>query len=102
MAGPYSIGSDHWPGLSKLNEECGEVVQITGKLMGTGGSTTHWEGAPLDGRLLDEMADVAAAIDFVLAYNGLDVVLFHEIRMTKYQRFKQWHDEGDPPPDPHG
>ena len=32
-AGPYSIGSDVWPGLSKLAEESGEVVQVIGKIV---------------------------------------------------------------------
>lgn len=29
----FSIGSKRWPGISKLIEECGEVLQIAGKLM---------------------------------------------------------------------
>lgn len=35
--GSFSLGSRTWPGLSKLVEECGEVLQIAGKIMGTGG-----------------------------------------------------------------
>lgn len=34
-AGPYSIGSDRWPGISKLTEEAGEVTQTrTGRPAG--------------------------------------------------------------------
>lgn len=36
--GSFSLGSRTWPGLSKLVEECGEVLQIAGKIMGTGGA----------------------------------------------------------------
>jgi hypothetical protein len=34
---PFAIGSDAWPGTSKLLEEQGELVQVLGKLMATGG-----------------------------------------------------------------
>lgn len=42
--GSFSLGSRTWPGLSKLVEECGEVLQIAGKIMGTGGTVQHWDG----------------------------------------------------------
>jgi len=31
-----------WPGLAKLNEESGELVQVIGKLMMTHGERAHW------------------------------------------------------------
>ena len=29
----FAIESSHWAGLSKLNEECGEVIQVIGKIL---------------------------------------------------------------------
>jgi hypothetical protein len=48
-AGPYSIGSTVWPGLSKLVEEMGEVGQVVGKLIATGGDPAHRDGTDLRG-----------------------------------------------------
>lgn len=93
-AGPYSIGSDRWAGLSKLTEEAGEVLQIVGKLMGTGGEVGHWDGGrPLDARLVDEMADLAAAVEFVVEVNGLDRQYLAGRRAHKLNQFRQWHEE---------
>src|ERR1700722_7934464 len=68
----FAIGSKVWPGLSKLIEECGEVVQVCGKLLGTGGASAHWDGSDLRERLTEEIADVLAAARFVILHNGLD------------------------------
>lgn len=38
---PYGFTSDVWPGLAKLIEECGEVLEIAGKIMGCGGQLVH-------------------------------------------------------------
>lgn len=59
--GPYSIGSDHWGGTSKLIEEIGELL---GALSG---------GQRSDVR--DEAADVVAACAFFAAVNDLDLQL---------------------------
>lgn len=94
IPGPYGIGSDHWPGLSKLNEEAGEVVQVIGKIMGTGGDTTHWDGAgDLKTRLEEEMADVMAAIQFVSMQNHLDQPAMKERMRLKLELFLKWHVE---------
>lgn len=93
-AGPYSIGSTHWPGLSKLIEECGQTLQICGKLLGTGGAVEHWDGeGNLKNRLEDELADLTAAIQFVQFACGLDAVSI-ELRVEeKLERFELWHRE---------
>jgi hypothetical protein len=67
-AGPYSIGSKIWPGTSKVIEECGELLEVAGKLMGSGGDTAHWTG-DLRSRLLDELADASSAIHFFAQAN---------------------------------
>lgn len=69
--GPYSIGSREWNGLSKLIEECGEVIQVAGKIIGNSGRLTHWEGSNLRDRLEEEIGDLQAAIIFVQRHNNI-------------------------------
>jgi NTP pyrophosphatase (non-canonical NTP hydrolase) len=92
-AGPYSIGSGHWPGLGKLVEECGEVIQVAAKLVAANGSAGNWDGSELHGRLIDELADVEAAIDFVLAANGIERERLVNRQAAKLAMFWRWHDE---------
>jgi NTP pyrophosphatase (non-canonical NTP hydrolase) len=89
-AGDFSIGSLVWPGISKLVEECGEVLQIAGKLIATRGEAAHWDGGNLVERLEEEMADVMAAICFVVDHNNLDRSLIQERCEAKYQQFREW------------
>jgi NTP pyrophosphatase (non-canonical NTP hydrolase) len=91
----FAIGSPKWPGLSKLDEEAGEVVQVIGKLMGTGGDPDHWDGTDLRIRLQEEIADVLAACDFVQLVNpyALDEVAIAERRREKLETFLRWHRE---------
>lgn len=92
-AGPYSIGSSHWPGISKLIEEAGEVIQVAGKLLGSGGVVEHWDGTNLKTRLEDEIGDVLAATDFVVRHCGLDPVAVEARRLVKRTLFEKWHRE---------
>jgi len=97
-AGPYSIGSDHWPGISKLIEEMGELHQVLGKLMATHGDELHWDGSNLRVRMIEEMGDVLAAIHFVANEN---FTAMDHIKMTsrydeKLARFEEWHAEQRP------
>lgn len=91
MAEPFSIGSTKWPGISKLIEEAGEVQQVCGKLIGTGGERAHWDGSDLQLRLEDELADLLAAIAFVQDHNGLDKVRIAYRVVERTQRFRNWH-----------
>lgn len=99
--GSFSLGSRTWPGLSKLVEECGEVLQIAGKLMGTAGAVEHWDGAGnLDERMALELCDLFAAARAFFQLNGFDgnpVYIQREIE--KYRQFLQWHSDNlaDPP-----
>lgn len=92
----FAIGDKDWPGLSKLAEECAEVGQVVGKLMGTRGLVHHWDGTKLDDRLIEEMGDVKAAIDFVLAHCQLSGTAVERRRQEKNRLFEAWHKEGDP------
>lgn len=107
---PYSIGSDHWPGLSKLIEEIGEVdaelaevalhralgrvQQVCGKLLGTGGAVEHWDGSNLKERLEDELGDLRAAIRFVAAQCGLNSERMRAREYAKVELFEAWQAEG--------
>lgn len=64
----FDIGSKpglEYPGVSKLVEETGELLQVIGKLMATGDSPEHWSGADLRQEFVIELADVHAALSFV-------------------------------------
>lgn len=83
-----------WPGLAKLNEECGEVVQVIGKLMMTKGEIEHWDKSNLKERLEDEIGDVLAACKFVIKWcAGLDVERINCRIAEKLALFERWHEE---------
>lgn len=99
--GSFGLGSRTWPGMSKLVEECGEVLQIAGKLMMTAGKIEHWDGAgPLDVRMAEEVCDLFAAARAFFQLNGMDgnpVYVQRELR--KYQQFLKWHLDNLPEPE---
>jgi NTP pyrophosphatase (non-canonical NTP hydrolase) len=92
-AGNFSIGGPIWSGLSKLIEECGEVQQLAGKLIATGGVVEHWDGSNLRERLIEELADLAAAVTYFSQANGLDTEEFHARRRAKIEQFLKWEAE---------
>lgn len=88
----YQLGSRVWPGLSKLLEEAGEMCQVGGKIMGTGGEKDHWDGSDLIRRAGEEVADLSAACRVFIQLNGFDGapwVLQRE--QEKYRQFLAWH-----------
>lgn len=87
----FSIGSTVCPGLSKLIEECGEVLQVAGKLIATGGTPNHWDGTDLHQEMQDELADLQAAIVFFGSRNGIDFGRFSERTEAKLELYKKWH-----------
>lgn len=89
--GPFGIGSDVWAGLSKLIEEAGEVQQVCGKIIGTGGEVMHWDGSNLRDRLREELADLMAACEFVAAVNDLHDSVFLRRVEEKLAVFRGWH-----------
>jgi NTP pyrophosphatase (non-canonical NTP hydrolase) len=95
-AGNFSIGSPVWSGMSKLIEECGEVLQLAGKLIATGGAVEHWDGSNLRERLIEELADLAAAVTYFTQTNGLETQEFHDRRRAKVELFKKWETEQKP------
>lgn len=91
----FAFGDMKWPGVAKLNEEAGELIQVIGKLMATHGESTHWDGTDLRVRFVLELGDLAAAIQFTVAR----VLTVDEVRLLrariqeKFEQFEQWHQE---------
>lgn len=89
----FAIGDQDLPGLSKLTEEAGELLQVVGKLMATHGMAEHWDGTDLRERFVLELGDLSAAIQFVVSR----VLTLEEVRVLrarireKYAKFEQWH-----------
>ena len=90
-SGPFSIGSIIWPGASKVIEEAGELIQVLGKLIGTHGAIEHYDGTRLDHRLVEEVADLHAALKFFIETNNLTV---RDRANRKLALFRKWHLEG--------
>jgi len=86
----FSIGSTRWPGLAKLIEECGELQQVAGKLIATGGTARYWDDTDLHERLLEELADTLAAVRFLVETNGLDSNRIFSRVEEKVRKFEAW------------
>ncbi len=94
LPGPYSIGSDLWPGLSRLIEESGEVQQVAGKLIGAHGADTHYDDTDLRDRLTLELGDLYAAFSFVVDSNDLDWAAINQRSEKKRDKYNRWHRAG--------
>lgn len=88
--GPFGYGSSVWPGVAKVIEECGEVQQVCGKLIATGGGLDHWDGTNLRHRLQEEIADLQAALEVVIRLNNLDAVTIYTRATSKRDTFLRW------------
>lgn len=89
----YAIGSEVWPGLAKLAEECGELQQVIGKLMAYPKGDHPDGGGPLAPRLEAEIADVLAACEFVMLVGDVDWSMVNNRRGVKLMCFSRWHRE---------
>ena len=88
----FFIGAKEWPGLTKVVEECGEVTQVIAKLMATDGDVLHYDGSMLDNRLMTELGDLLAAIQFVTAHcPHLDAEFIQRRAAKKLDLFEKWH-----------
>jgi hypothetical protein len=97
--GNFSIGGAVWPGVSKVIEEMGELQQVLGKLIATGGDIKHWDGFDLRTRLIEEIGDLYAALSFFMRHNLTpeDRLKIAERAQQKAALFEQWHkDQGAP------
>lgn len=95
---PFVIGTDTWPGVAKVQEECGEMVGVLAKLMAFPDGD-HPDGAgPLVQRIEDEVADVHAATAFLMRENpALDQQRIRIRAARKLALFTSWHRGGAQP-----
>lgn len=78
-------------GLAKLLEESAEVSQVAAKALAVYGlDNPHWTG-DLRVMLEDELADLIAAITFVIDCNELDFPRIEGRAADKLAMFRQWH-----------
>jgi len=93
----FNIGADEWPGISKLVEESGELLQVAGRVVQIAGMNgdvrRHWDGSDLVDDLEKEMADVFAAIDFVTDHAGLNRQRILDRATAKRALYDHWHAE---------
>lgn len=78
-------------GLTKLIEECGELVQILAKKTAypTGKYPTR-KFKDINARIVEEMGDVLAAMEFVVDKFELPGDEIEERMNTKLKKYKEW------------
>lgn len=86
----YTMACPVWPGMAKLVEESGEVGQICGKIMAVFGSTTYYDGTDLKAELEKELADLQAAITFLITEKSLDVAAIENRKQEKLLKYYHW------------
>lgn len=77
-------------GLNKLMEECGELIQVCAKKAAYMHTDIHPDGSSLSNRMVEEMADVWAAIMFVEHKLGLNSARIDSRAAEKYETFTRW------------
>lgn len=95
----FAFGDKEWPGVAKLAEESGEILQVIGKLMMTHGKAEHWDGSDLRKRFVEECGDLNAALTFVIM-KALTVEEFEalgERARNKLHMLIRWHEEQSRP-----
>jgi NTP pyrophosphatase (non-canonical NTP hydrolase) len=81
-------------GLTKLIEECGELIQIAAKKSAFMDTDKHPDGKEsMTQRLQEEIADVLGACEFVIQEFELDETFMEERARAKFKLFKKWHSE---------
>lgn len=86
----YTMSNRVWPGLGKVIEECGEVVQVAAKIIVNHGSTEYYDGSDLRSHLEDEIADLEATLEFLKSENGLDRWRIYNRKQSKLLKFHKW------------
>lgn len=92
----FQFSSEVWPGLAKLSEECGELVQVISKIVGTAGTMRFRDGSTVDPeRMIEELGDVWAAVEFVYqhAFTPEERRRIINRRTAKYDLFNRWRAE---------
>ena len=93
---PYGIGSDMWPGLSRLAADAAEVAKVARAIISTGNDTDQ-DAAVQRASLQEELGDLRAAIDYVIGKNALDWAAVNSRRDRKRSLYERGIDEDQPP-----
>lgn len=88
----FNFGSYFLPGTAKLLEEMGELQQVLGKTLQLGTTGDHWDGTNLGERLLEELADVQAALSFFIYTAKLNTLDISNRALAKLEKFQEWHE----------
>lgn len=91
----FAIGDTQWPGLGKLMEEMGELMDVLGKIIALSGESVQtWPGGrDLKPELVEELGDVRAALIFFCEANDVPKALVHDRADMKLDKFRHWHQE---------
>jgi len=89
---PYGIGSETWPGLSRLAADAAQVVRVACTIIGTG-NDTHQDAAVQRESLQEQLGDLRAAIDYVIGKNALDWGAVNKRRDRKRTQYERGIDE---------
>lgn len=83
-------------GYAKLLEEMNELGVVAAKRITVGGDS-YFDGRDLHLEAMDEIADVLAAIDYILFANYYphEMKIIRARRKEKLSKFKGWAKEGD-------
>jgi hypothetical protein len=94
---PYGIGSDTWPGLSRLAADAAQVARVAAAIISTGNDTAQ-DAAVQRENLQEQLGDLRAAIDYVIGKNALDWSAVNRRRDRKRSLYERGIDEDQPPP----
>ena len=82
-------------GRDKLLEEMGELSQVLAKLNAfpacVSPEVLHPDGTDLGQRLVEEIADVTAAIELVMMTHSVDQLSVKIRAVEKFQMYLKWH-----------
>ena len=90
MVKDYTIGSDVWNGLSKVQEEMNELGVVLAKIVGNGGDLFYWGDRDLEEELYDELGDLQAIVGYFIYVNGLDADIISMRSAMKAEKFMKW------------
>ena len=79
--------------LAVLAEECGETIQMVGKILRHGYESSHPDGGPTNRQQLErELGDILAAMDMLCepGTDDLDSDFIHKSRYAKHKRVKRY------------
>jgi NTP pyrophosphatase (non-canonical NTP hydrolase) len=95
------MSNNLWPSeaerLAKLAEECGEVVQVIGKILLHGWDSRHPDGGPTNRELLQmELGDIEAVSVLMETAGDVSRVDIAEARLKKLSKIKRFmHHQGE-------